>query len=105
MDTTYLVLAAVGAAGALVYSFPLYLKAMKQNPPESFALATLFFSVFVGGLFSILLTNFIGYHWSWTVKPEPWPLALVIGLSSNMMVPVVLKKIQDWAEKFEGTPA
>lgn len=105
MDTTYLVLAAVGAAGALVYSFPLYIKAIKQVPPESYALLSFFFSVFVGGLFSVLFTSFIGYHWDWTVKPEPYPLALVIGLSSNMAVPVVLKKVQDFLEKFEGKSA
>jgi drug/metabolite transporter (DMT)-like permease len=97
-----LIFAACGAAGALIYSFPLYLKSVTQEPPLKMALIKCLFSIFVGSICAVVFTRLIGQNFPWTVKPEPWPLALVIGLSSNRLVPVILKKVDGWAEAFEG---
>lgn len=86
----------------MVYSFPVYLKAASKVPPARFALATCIFSILVGGLFAAIFTRIIGFRWPWTVEPEPWPLALVIGLGCNPLVPIFLRKMEKWAEAFEG---
>lgn len=102
MLENYLAFAACGAAGAMTYSFPIYIKAVSKVPPARFALVNCIFSVFVGAITAALFTKLIGHNWSWTVSPEPWPLAMVIGLGSNPLVPVLLKKLHKWAEAFEG---
>src|ERR1044072_1688493 len=102
MGYSMLALAACGAAGALTYSLPIYLKALSEIPPAKFPLANCLFSLFVGLTCSILFTQMIGYHWPWTVEPEPWPLAMVIGLASNPLVPIVLRRLEDWARIFGG---
>jgi hypothetical protein len=94
--------AACGATGALIYSFPLYLKAISKDPPFKHAGLKTLFSIFVGATFALFFTGIIGQNFAWTIRPEPWPLALVIGLSSNRLVPIILKKIDGWAESFEG---
>ncbi len=92
-------LALCGAAGALTYSFPVYLKAVSEVPPAQFSVHRMIFSVFVGGLFAAILTNVIGRRWAWTIDPEPYPLALVIGLACNPLIPIVLRRLEAWAEK------
>lgn len=93
-------LALCGAAGALTYSFPVYLKALAEVPPARFSLHRMLFSVFVGAVFAAILTNIIGRGWPWTVDPEPYPLALVIGLACNPLIPIVLRRLEAWAEIF-----
>ncbi len=102
MDHSLLVFAACGAAGAVTYSFPVYLKAAAKIPPARFALANCLFSIFVGAMCATLFTRIIGYNFEWTVEPEPWPLAMVVGLGSNPLVPILLRKLERWAEMFEG---
>lgn len=98
-----LILAACGAAGAVTYSFPIYLKGISKNPPVKYALINCLFSVAVGSIFAVVFTRVIGQHFEWTVNPEPWPLALVVGLCSNPLVPIFVQKMQKWAEAFEGS--
>lgn len=102
MNQMLVVLAACGAAGALTYSVPLYLKAVSKIPPTPHALTNLFFSIFVGTISAALFTRLIGYHWPWTITPEPWPLAMMIGLGSNPLVPIVLRRLERFAETFGG---
>lgn len=102
MNTSILAFAACGAAGALIYAFPAYLRAIGRKPPLEFAMATLTFSIFVGSVCAMLFTRLIGFHWPWTIQPEPWPLSLVVGLASNPLVPVMLRRIEGWAETFGG---
>lgn len=104
MDYTPLLFAACGAAGAVTYSFPLYLKAITRVPPAKFALAACLFAIFVGCVTAALFTKLIGHHFPWTVEPEPWPLAMVIGLGSNPLVPKLLKFMERWADAYEGVP-
>jgi drug/metabolite transporter (DMT)-like permease len=99
---TVLALIGCGAAGSLTYSIPLYLKAAGRVPPTKFALVNLIFSVFVGAVCAALFTRLVGFHWPWTVNPEPWPLAMVIGLGSNPLVPVVVRRLEGFAETFGG---
>jgi drug/metabolite transporter (DMT)-like permease len=96
------ILALCGLSGALIYSFPCYLQALSHQPPERFAGYTFIFSLFVGSVCAALLTQTIGYHWPWTVKPEPWPLAVVIGLASNPAVPALISRINGFIETFGG---
>jgi len=102
MSYIILLYAACGAAGAITYAFPLYLKALSKRPPVPHSLPTLIFAVFVGALCAVLFTRVVGYHWEWTVNPEPWPLAMVIGLGSNPLVPIVLRRLEKFAETFGG---
>ena len=97
-----LAIAACGASGALTYSFPTYIKAVSKTPPVPFAAAVLGFSLFVGSICAVLFTGSIGFHWPWTVQPEPWPLAMVIGLSSNPLVPKVIQRLETWVDTFGG---
>jgi drug/metabolite transporter (DMT)-like permease len=102
MVAKLLMFAACGAAGALIYSFPVYLKAVSRKPPTQFALVNFVFSITVGAVLAMLLTRQIGFHFPWTVEPEPWPLALVVGVGSNPLVPIFVRKMEKWAEAFEG---
>lgn len=102
MFTSLLAFAVCGAAGAVIYSFPVYLKAASKVPPAKFALVNCVFSVIVGAIFATIFTKQIGSHFPWTVDPEPWPLALVVGLGSNPLVPILIRKLENWAEAFEG---
>lgn len=102
MSQLLLLLALCGLAGALIYSFPCYLQALSRQPPDRFAGFSFVFSLFVGSVCAALLTTTIGYHWPWTVKPEPWPLAVVIGLASNPAVPTMINRINSFIEAFGG---
>lgn len=102
MSATILLLFICGMAGALTYSFPIYLKAVLAHPPIPLAAVNLAFSLFVGAVCAVIFTKVVGHHWPWTVEPEPWPLAMVIGLGSNPLVPIVLKKLESFAEAFGG---
>lgn len=102
MFDQFLALALCGAAGAVTYGFPTYIRAKSKVPPLDFALANLLFSLFVGSICAVLFTRVIGFHWPWTTQPEPWPLAMVIGLGSNPLVPIVLKRLEAFAETFGG---
>lgn len=102
MDKMLLIFALCGAAGAVTYSFPVYLKARAKIPPAKFALVNCLFSIFVGSICAVIFTRVIGYHFAWTIQPEPWPLATVVGLGSNPLVPILLRKLEKWAEFFEG---
>lgn len=102
MMQTAITFALCGAAGALTYSFPVFIKSLSRVPPTPFALLNLVFAVFVGAVFAAFFTRIVGYHFPWTIKPEPWPLAMVVGLCSNPIVPVIIRKVQNWAEAFEG---
>ena len=99
---TLLVFAMCGAVGSITYSFPVYLKGVSKVPPVKLALANMLFSLFVGTASAVIFTNVIGYHFPWTVQPEPWPLAMVVGLGSNPLVPILLRKLEGWAEAFQG---
>lgn len=93
-------LALCGAGGAIIYGLPVYFKQISQIPPEKLALAQLALVVFVGALCAAILTNFIGHRWPWTVQPEPYPLALVIGIASNSLIPILLEKLKGAAAGF-----
>lgn len=96
-------LAVCGAAGAMIYSFPIYLKGISKVPPVKYAMVNCLFSIAVGLIMAVVLTRTIGHQFPWTVNPEPWPLALVIGLCSNPLAPIFVNKMRKWAEAFEGT--
>lgn len=102
MELSLLMFALCGAAGALIYSFPVFLKNITKVPPTQFSTLHLVFAVFVGSCFAAIFTRIVGYHFPWTIRPEPWPLSMVIGLCSNPLVPVIVRKVQGWAEAFEG---
>jgi hypothetical protein len=97
-----LAFALCGAAGATIYSFPIYLKGLKKVPPAEFGIHNLLFSVAVGAVCAAMFTRIIGFNFPWTIDPEPWPLALVVGLGSNPIVPILLRKLEQWANAFEG---
>lgn len=99
---THLLLIACGLAGALIYSFPAYLRAIAKKPPVENALLTLSFSLFVGGIAALIFTEMVGAKYPWTTDPRPWPLALVIGLCSNPLVPLISRRVENWAENFGG---
>ena len=54
----------------------------------------------VGAAFAAIFTRVIGHNFAWTITPEPWPLAYVLGLTSNKLVPVILTKVLGWADKY-----
>lgn len=89
-----------GAAGALIYAFPLYLASLGAVPPGKFALAVLAFSVFVGGLIAAALVPLLGNRWPFLVMPSPYPLAIGVGLAANPLVPVFVRKVTGWAESY-----
>lgn len=98
---TFLILALCGAAGALIYGVPVYLSAISQTPPARFALTHLIATVATGTICGAIFTRIIGHHFTWTVEPEPYPLALVIGLASNPIIPILQRKLLDRAEKMQ----
>jgi hypothetical protein len=89
-----------GGVGALIYSFPVYLAAMGLEPPSKFALASLAFSVFVGAIIAPVLVQILGHRWPFMVLPEPYPLAVGIGLAANPLVPVFIRRVTGWAESY-----
>jgi hypothetical protein len=89
-----------GAVGALIYSFPMYLAAASSVPPAKFALVIMMFSVFVGAMLAPVLVPLLGHKWNFLVDPEPYPLAVGIGLASNPLMPIFIRKLTGWAESY-----
>lgn len=89
-----------GGVGALIYGFPMYLAAISLVPPARFAIAVLLFSVFVGTMLAPVLVPMLGHRWSFLVDPEPYPLALAIGLVANPLAPIFIRKLTGWAEAY-----
>ncbi len=89
-----------GGIGALIYAFPMYLAAASADPPGRFALTVMFFSVFVGAILSPVLVPMLGHRWDFLVQPEPYPLAVGVGLASNPLMPIFIRKLRDWAESY-----
>jgi len=90
----------VGAVGALIYAFPMYLASAGKVPPPHWPLAALLFAVFTGAVLSPLLVPTLGHRWPFLVDPEPYPLAFGVGLLANPIVPVVVRKATGWADAY-----
>jgi hypothetical protein len=90
-----------GGVGAMLYAFPMYIRAISAVPPEKFALIMLLFSVFSGAMLSPVLAPMLGHRWSFLVQPEPYPLAVVIGLGCNPLMPIFITKLTAWAEAYK----
>jgi len=90
-----------GGIGALIYAFPMYLAAASADPPGKFAFVVLLFSVFTGAVLAPLLVPALGHRWGFLVQPEPFPLAIAVGLVCNPLIPIFVGKIRDWAESFK----
>lgn len=98
---TFLTLALCGALGALLYAFPIMIAALKLVPPGRFAWTSMGFSVLVGGLMSPILVPLLGSRWPFLVQPEPYPLAVGIGLAINPLAPIAIKKLTGWADAYQ----
>ena len=96
----FVFLALCGAFGALLYSFPIYIAALKSVPPGRFALAMLGFAVIVGAFAAPILVPLLGHRWPFLVEPEPFPLAVGVGLAVNPISPILIKKLTGWADSF-----
>ncbi|WP_260597804.1 hypothetical protein [Sphingomonas endolithica] len=90
-----------GGAGALIYGFPVFLAAIQTDPPTRFALVVLIFSVFVGMIIAPVLVPMLGHQWSFLVSPEPYPLAVAMGLAANPLVPIFVRKMTGWADAYQ----
>ncbi|MEG3089490.1 hypothetical protein [Sphingomonas sp. PB4P5] len=90
-----------GAAGALIYGFPVYLAAIQTDPPTRFASAVLTFSVFTGAIIAPMIVPMLGHRWPFLVNPEPYPLAVAMGLAANPLVPIFVRKMTGWADAFQ----
>lgn len=97
----FLILALCGALGALLYSFPILIAALKSVPPGRFAWTSMAFSVVMGAAMSPILVPLLGHRWSFLVQPEPYPLAVGVGLAVNPIAPIVVKKMTGWADKYQ----
>lgn len=100
----FLVLALCGALGASMYAFPILIKALTAIPPGRFAWLSLAFSVIVGACSAPILTPFLGNRWDFLISPEPYPLAVGIGLAINPIAPIVVNRLTKWAEGFNIGP-
>jgi hypothetical protein len=89
-----------GGIGALIYSFPMYLASASAVPPGRFAFVVMLFSVFVGAVLSPVLVPLLGHRWPFLVEPEPYPLAVAIGLGANPLMPIFIRKLTGWAEAY-----
>ena len=98
---TFIALALCGALGALLYSFPILIAALKSVPPGRFAWTSLGFSVGVGAMMAPILVPLLGSRWSFLVQPEPYPLAVGIGLAINPLAPIAIKKLTGWADAYQ----
>ncbi len=90
-----------GAIGALIYAFPMYLAAAAAVPPGKFAFIVMLFSIATGAILAPLLVPMLGHRWGFLVQPEPYPLAVAVGLLCNPLIPIFVGKIRDWAESFK----
>lgn len=97
----YLILALCGALGALLYSFPILIAALKAIPPGRFAWTSMVFSVVVGAAMAPILVPMLGSRWDFLVQPEPYPLAVGVGLAVNPLAPIVVKRLTGWADNYQ----
>lgn len=97
----FLLLALCGGMGALLYSFPILIAALKAVPPTQYAWATLAFSVLVGAVVAPILVPMLGNWKPFLVQPEPYPLALGLGLAINPLAPIAIRKLTGWADAYQ----
>lgn len=101
----FLILALCGALGALLYSFPILISALRAIPPDRFAWASATFSVLVGGAMAPILVPLLGAWKPFLVQPEPYPLAVGLGLAVNPLAPILVRKLTGWADAVQiGNP-
>lgn len=81
----------LGGAGAMFYAFPVFVAARRAGQ-DGYSFTILCFSIGVGALFGGVLTPWIGARAPWTVDPEPYPLALVLGLLANPLLPRIVDR-------------
>lgn len=98
---TFVSLALCGALGALLYSFPILLAALRAVPPTRFAWLAAMFSVLIGATMAPILVPLLGHRWPFLVEPEPYPLAVGIGLAINPFAPIIVKKLTGWADAYQ----
>lgn len=98
---TFVILALCGALGALLYSFPILLAALKSVPPGRFAWTSMVFSVIIGAAMAPILVPLLGSKWEFLIQPEPYPLAVGIGLAVNPLAPIVVRKLTGWADNYQ----
>jgi succinate-acetate transporter protein len=79
-----------GGIGAIIYGFPLYMTARKEDTFE--ATAMFVYSVFVGIIFGGVLAPWIGYSAKWLVTPTAFPLAVGLGLLANPVTPLIIDR-------------
>lgn len=91
----------MGAIGALIYAFPMYLANKSKVPPDTHPIPALAFAIFTGAVLAPLITPVLGKRWPFMVDPEPYPLAFVLGLLANPIVPVFVRKATGWAEAYQ----
>jgi len=92
------VLALCGLIGALMYSFPVLIAALKSVPPGRFAWTSMAFSVIVGASCAPIFVPLLGSWKPFLVQPEPYPLALGVGLAINPLTHIVLRRVLAVAE-------
>lgn len=97
----FLALALCGALGASLYAFPILIKALSAVPPGKFAWVSLAFSVIVGAMSAPILVPFLGGRWNFLIVPEPYPLAVGIGLAINPLAPILVDKLTRWADGYQ----
>jgi hypothetical protein len=90
----------LGGVGALIYAFPMWLAAVSTVPPARFAFTAMLFAVFVGAVLAPALVPLLGHRWPFLVEPEPYPLALAVGLACNPVMPIFVRKLTGWAESY-----
>jgi len=100
----FILLAVCGMVGALLYSFPIFLAALNSIPPGRFAWASLCFSVVVGTTLAPILVPMLGYRWPFLIAPNPYPLAVGVGLAVNPLAPIIVKKLTGWADAYTIGP-
>lgn len=96
----FVFLALCGAFGAMLYGFPIFLAALTSVPPGRFAWVSLGFSVVVGAFSAPILVPLLGSKWDFLVQPEPYPLAVGIGLAVNPIAPILVRKITGFADAY-----
>lgn len=97
----YLILCGLGIAGAIAYGIPVFLKEISAKPPNKYAVVNLLLCIFVGAIASGVLTGIIGHHFPWTIQPEPYALAFIIGLAINPNIPLIQKLVSGFADAFK----
>lgn len=94
-------LALCGALGAMLYGFPILIAALKAVPPDRFAWVSAVFSVLVGGAMAPILVPLLGNWKPFLVQPEPYPLAVGLGLAVNPLAPILVRKLTGWADAYQ----